>query len=221
MPTILTLGCSFTQGHTQPYENSWSWILSQRHPHLNFLDLSKGGSSIQWSSFMYQCATINELYDYCIIQYTSPVRLTLWPPENAWDEINHCLVSRSDNYTFWNSNELELLCDFSSSGWLGTPRFGWPGNSKPKVPFIREYFTQIPNEFHYINYESVVENLHSKVDFGFKWRSEDPINYPCIEDLIDRFEELQIDDFGHLGVEGSELVADWVEQEFLIPKELI
>ena len=118
-------------------------------------------------------------------------------------------------------DKLEQLCDFSSSGWLGTPRFGWPGNSKPKVPFIRQYFETLPMQFHLVNYKSIVHNLHSKVDFGFKWRSEDPVNCLCIEDIIDNFEKFVIDDFGHLGIQGSELVADWVEQEFLIPNKLI
>jgi len=216
MTKILTLGCSFTQGHTIPYENSWSWILSQRHKHLQFLDLSKGGSSIQWAQY---CLTNADAQDYVIAQLTSPFRLTLWP--DNWDSIKHCLNERSENYTFWNSKELELLCDFSSSGWLGTPRFGWPGNSKPKVPFIRKYFEMVPNEFHTINYKGVVERLTSECDFVFKWRAEDPIDYPCVENIIENFEQLQIDDFGHLGVEGSALVADWIEQEFLHPRGLI
>ena len=219
MIKILTLGCSFTQGHTMPYDNSWSWILSKRHSHLQFLDLSKGGSSIQWANYMYDCAKKLDCFDYCITQFTSPFRLTLHP--ERWSDIESCLIPRSSNYTFWNSDKLEQLCDFSSSGWLGTPRFGWPGNSKPKVPFIRQYFETLPMQFHLVNYKSIVHNLHSKVDFGFKWRSEDPVNCLCIEDIIDNFEKFVIDDFGHLGIQGSELVADWVEQEFLIPNKLI
>jgi len=216
MTKILTLGCSFTQGHTMPYENSWSWILSQRHKHLQFLDLSKGGSSIQWAQY---CLDNIDEYDYVIAQLTSPFRLTLWP--SGWDSIEHCFIKRSENYTFWNSDELELLCDFSSSGWLGTPRFGWPGNSKNKVPFIRKYYETVPGEFHVINYQGVAERLASQCDFAFKWRTEDPIDYPCIENIIENFEQLQIDDFGHLGVDGSALVADWIEKEFLQPEGLI
>ena len=219
MKKILTLGCSYTQGHTIPYNNSWSWILSQRHPDLYFLDLSKGGSSIQWASYMYDVAKERNMFDYCIAQYTSPFRVTLWP--ESWEDIQTCLTNRTDNYKHWDNNDLELKCDFASSGWLGTPRFGWPGNSKPKVPFIRDYFMNLPNNFHLINYKSIVQNLQSKVDFAFKWRAEDPIDYPCIENIIENFEELQIDDYGHLGVEGSELVADWVEKEFLKPQGII
>jgi hypothetical protein len=216
MTKILVLGCSFTQGHTMPYENSWSWILSQRHTHLQFLDLSKGGSSIQWAQYCFDNVTDN---DYTIAQLTSPHRLSLWP--YRWTDISHCLTERSDNYTFWNSNKLELLCDFSSSGWLGTPRFGWPGNSKSKVPFIRKYFETVPGEFHTINYKGVANNLAQQVDFAFKWHNKDCVDYPCIENIIENFEQLQIDEFGHLGVEGSALVADWVEQEFLKPQGLI
>ncbi len=72
-----------------------------------------------------------------------------------------------------------------------------------------------------MNYQGVAEVLSSKADFGFKWHLEDPVECAAIETAIPRFDQLQIDDFGHLGVEGSELVADWVEQEFLKPKELI
>ena len=43
----------------------------------------------------------------------------------------------------------------------------------------------------------------------------------CIQDIINNFEKFVIDDFGHLNIQGSELVADWVEQEFLIPNKLI
>ena len=219
MIKILTLGCSFTQGHTRPYENSWSWILSQRHPHLQFLDLSKGGSSIQWAQYCLDCAGDRDMFDYCIAQFTSPFRITLHP--ELWSDIEPCLTYRQHNYRGWDSDRLELQCDFASSGWLGTPRFGWPGNSEPKVPFIRQYFETVPNEFHLINYKGAVERLSKHVDFAFKWRAEDPINYPCIENIIPNFEQLQIDDFGHLGVEGSALVADWIEQEFLKPQGLI
>lgn len=219
MTRILTLGCSYTQGHTRPYENSWSWILSQRHPHLQFLDLSKGGSSIQWAQYCLDSAGDRDMFDYCIAQFTSPFRITLHP--ELWSDIKSCLVQRSSNYTFWDSDNLELVCDFASSGWLGTPRFGWPGNSEPKVPFIRQYFETVPNEFHLINYKGAVERLSKHVDFAFKWRADDPIDYPCIETTIERFEQLQIDDFKHLGVEGSALVADWIEQEFLKPQGLI
>lgn len=219
MIKILVLGCSFTQGHTKPYNNSWSWILAKRYPHIQFLDLSKGGSSIQWAQWCFDRAQERNLFDLCIAQLTSPFRLTLHP--ELWSDIEHCLSYRQHNYRGWLSDQLELQCDFTSSGWLGTPRFGWPGNSKPRVPFIREYYTQVPNEFHLINYQGAVQRLNSQVDFAFKWRAEDPVDYPCIETIVQDFEQLQIDDFGHLGVDGSGLVADWVEQEFLKPQGVI
>jgi len=219
MIKILVLGCSYTQGHTKPYDNSWSWILAQRHPHIQFLDLSKGGSSIQWAQWCYNRAKERSLFDLCIAQITRPFRLTLHP--EMWADLEQFLIDRQHNYRGWNSDELELQCDFSSSGWLGTPRFGWPGNSKPKVPFIRQYFETVPNEFHLINYKGVAEVLSSKADFKFKWHAEDPFECAAIENVIPRFEQLQIDDFGHLGVEGSELVADWVEKEFLKPQGII
>ena len=53
MHDIYVFGCSYTQGFSSPYEESWSWQLSKRHPHLNFIDLSKGGSSIQFQYFLY------------------------------------------------------------------------------------------------------------------------------------------------------------------------
>jgi hypothetical protein len=217
MSKILILGCSFTQGHTKPNENSWSWQLSQRHPHIEFLDCSKGGSSIQWAAFCLECVTN---YDWVIAQYTSPYRLSLWPDE--WALIEQCRTSRSNNYSTWDNDQLELYCDFASSGWLGTPRYGWPGNSEPKVPFVRDYFTHLAPQHHVINYSAVAQALHSKVDFGFKWCSRDPLdNVPCVQDIIPNFEQLTIDDYDHLGIPGSKLVADWVEDSFLKPNGII
>jgi len=215
MSNILILGCSYTQGHTHPYENSWSWCLSKRHPHLNFLDYSKGGSSVQWAAHCLECVSA----DYTIAQYTSPFRLSLWPED--WQQIAQHRKQRSHNYNTWDSDSLELDCVFASSGWLGTPRFGWPGNSEPLVPFVREYFTQLPSHLHTINYQGVVEQLHQRVDFGFKWSNEDPLDVVSAEDNISDWSELMIDDYYHLGVEGSERVADWIEKDFLIPNGII
>lgn len=216
MTNILILGCSYTQGHTYPYENSWSWILSKRHSHIQFLDYSKGGSSIQWAA---HCLDNVDNIDYTIAQYTSPFRLSIWPDE--WHTFANLRHSRSSNYECWDTGQLELMCDFASSGWLGTPRYGWPGNSLVKVPFIRDYFTQLPQQIHSINYRAVVKHIHSRVDFGFRWLNRDPVDYPAIEDVIPDFSDHLIDDFSHLDVYGSSLVADWVEREFLRPAGII
>jgi hypothetical protein len=217
MLKILILGCSFTQGHTKPYENSWSWQLSQRHPHIQFSDYSKGGSSVQWSRYCLDSVT--DKFDEVIAQYTGQYRLSIWPKDI---NLNHYRIQKSPNYSTWDSDKLELECDFAGSGWLGTPRFGWPGNSEPKVPFIREYFTHLPEEFNIINYQCVVADIHRRVDFGFKWHNDSPIcDVPCAEDNIKDWQNLIIDEGLHLGVQGSNIVADWIEDSFLKPQGFI
>lgn len=215
MLKILILGCSYTQGHKLPYENSWSWQLSQRYPHIQFLDYSKGGSSVQWSR---HCLDSVTEYDYAIAQYTSPYRLSIWPEDLNLQDYR---IQKTPNYSTWNSDQLELACDFASSGWLGTPRYGWPGNSEPKVPFIREYFTGLPEDFNRINYQCVVADIHKRVDFGFKWHLDQPVDLLCAEDNIDDWQNLIIDEGLHLGVQGSKRVADWIEDSFLKPQGII
>jgi hypothetical protein len=221
MTKILILGCSFTQGHKRPYENSWSHWLAQRHPQLQFIDLSKGGSSIQWANYMYNEASERNWYDVCIAQITTQFRLTLYP--ELFSDIIECLYKRSPNHLFLDNDKLEEHSTFANSGWLGEPKHGWPGNSAQHVPFVRDYFTNLPNNFHNINYTAISEYLIKRADFSFKWLGgEGPSDVPIIRQIFkDRWDELLIDDFGHFGVEGSRLVADWVEENFLKPQGII
>ena len=117
MPDILVFGCSYTQGFKPPIEESWSWQLRKRPQHLNFTDLSKGGSSVQFQYFLYNVVLQELNPDAVIFQLTTPFRISLWPEVFDWKKYT---VKRSDNYTFFDNDLLEKDCVFASSAWLTT-----------------------------------------------------------------------------------------------------
>ena len=206
MRRIAVLGCSWTQGHRAPYSNSWSRILASRYPDTQFLDLSKGGSSIQFAQFA--LTHLPRDCDLVIAQYTSPYRLTVWPQN--FNLSNY--LKQQGNYVCFDNDLLEKDCAFTSTGWLGEPRYGFPGIGKQIHKNVRNYYTLLPDEFHEINHSAGVEWLHNRVDFGFSWQTPSITGEATIQSW-DQFEELCIDDYGHFGIRGSELVADWIEQE--------
>ena len=235
---ILVFGCSYTQGHKAPHENSWSWQLSKRHPHLNFIDLSKGGSSVQFQYFLYNMLMPIVEPDFVIFQLTTPFRISLWPEVFRWEKY---MEKRSDNYTFFNNKLLEEDCVFASSAWLPThgkftgkrPKdlTNLPGIAPDYIEWVQSYFETVNSDLHKINFQSLADRINREVDFCFehkdsvsgtshKYGIAEHIH--CIQTIFgDDYKKYAIDKADHFTVEGSSRVADWVEQEFLKPKGII
>ena len=238
MPDILVFGCSYTQGFKAPHEESWSWQLSKRHPHLNFIDLSKGGSSVQFQYFLYNVVLQELNPDAVIFQLTTPFRISLWPEVFDWKKYT---VKRSDNYTFFDNDLLEKDCVFASSAWLTTHGIftgnrpkdltNLPGIAPDYIEWVQSYFENVNSHQHKINFQPLADRINREVDLCFEhkdsvsgaehqYNSADPIH--CIETMFgDDFENYFADSTGHFTVEGCLRVADWIEKDFLKPRGLV
>jgi len=96
---LAVFGCSWSYGTHQKVNiekspPNWVRSLAKLRPDISITNFSYGGTSIQFSAFLFD--NYAKEYDYTIFQITSPYRLTVWPDQ--FDFKKH-MIKYEDNLT--------------------------------------------------------------------------------------------------------------------------
>ena len=220
--TIGIVGCSYSAGVSGNGDDSWVYELSKMHPEINFVNVSRGGSCLQFAYHVYD--QLKELDQFNIekkiFQITTPWRYTIYPHDF---HIRDYLKQLTDNLWILDSEKIKNSdFAFTTPGWLNMSSSKKETLSKFEVntlDYIFNYYRYTHNESFKINYRSICEKIKKDTSYCFTHNTEaiTPKGITSIEELLttEQFKKYVIDDSSHFNKDGLIEMAKWASKMFI------
>jgi hypothetical protein len=222
---LAVFGCSWSYGTSQHIDINQSqpnWVrsLAKLRPDISITNFAFKGSSIQFSSFLFN--KYAKEYDYTIFQITSPFRFTLWP-----DQFNfkRHLVKYEDNLWQFDNKISQQVLNLNPSQLNREPSWKLFDNStRHALNFSKHYYKYIDSNYQWFEYIMFLEHITKKADLRFFHRTGGESEWPQrkeiswgIEELItaEQYQSYLLDDGDHFNQEGCEWQANYINDKYL------
>jgi len=223
---LAVFGCSWSYGTHQKVNiekspPNWVRSLAKLRPDISITNFSYGGTSIQFSAFLFD--NYAKEYDYTIFQITSPYRLTVWPDQ--FDFKKH-MIKYEDNLTqlghlvnkdILNVNPARIDYSPFTTNILFT-------ESRKAINFSKQYYKYIDSQYLWFEYNMFIEHITKQADLRFfhqhdpNWLlRDDTYNTWCIEKILpaQQYQNYLLDDGDHFNQEGCDWQANYINDKYL------
>ena len=219
---LAVFGCSWSYGTTQKLdikESQPNWVrcLAKIRPDISITNFAFGGTSIQFSSYLFD--NYAKEYDYTIFQITNPYRLTLW--SDNFDFQKH-LIKYEDNLTQFDNQIYEVIHNISPA--RIDNNVSWKvlfEKSRQAINFGKQYYKYVDRKYLWFEYKMFVEHIAKQADLTFFHQYYPMQSFKdetfSIQKILSpqQYQSYLLDDGDHFNQDACDWQANYINDKYL------